>query len=542
MAYTFDPTTLGAAQQYYNAPVTDHETWQNLLGQQELEREVLQPVYDKFSYQNRFSEYVPNDYNTWVERQYAEAARNANQALTTKQTGDLTNLLTNYWGQMNVNPSITGINRADELAGILAHFGIVDPSQIGIKAVDTQMPGEWQTAYQYDNEIQQWRDPYTQTNYQLTYGDKTFGDLGGVTSAGAKAYLTTPAQQYLEKRGDNLYRIAGSSAGKGVVDYMAQFSPEGKLLGIVPQWRSSSDAGDIRRALLTVGAVMLGGMGLESLLGTGAAAGAGAGAAWDAAMIDLAAGLPTAGTGAGAAAGGTLGSLGSVTQLGTPLAELGAVGLPMAEVGLPSLLAPEVVAPATSLLAPEVAATVAPEVAAAAPEVAGPGLLPPMQTVEVVGSAAKTLPWYANIPPAAAAASLPVVSSLTSTPDPYANETAKLERQQPGDLGNMGGPGTPEVPTVNLDTPWDKFKAWAVANPELARLAFSGAGSLLSASGGSGGSPGGYKDSGWRPTISRGGWNPNAQARQMPMQRTLLNLPTTGNQNSGLWRYGLLGG
>jgi hypothetical protein len=84
---------------------------------------------------------------------------------------------------------------------------------------------------------------------------------------------------------------------------------------------------------------------------------------------------------------------------------------------------------------------------------------------------------------------------------------------------------------------------WMKANPTAGRLLMSGASGLLSASGGSsGGSSGGYRDSGYRPTITRGNWNPNPQARQMQPQPTLLNLPTTGNANSGLWRYGLLGG
>lgn len=93
--------------------------------------------------------------------------------------------------------------------------------------------------------------------------------------------------------------------------------------------------------------------------------------------------------------------------------------------------------------------------------------------------------------------------------------------------------------------PLDSFKTWATANPQLAKLLFSGAGALLSATGGGGNSGGGgYVDSGYRPTISRGGFNAAPQARQMAPQPTtgLLNTPTTGQPMSGLWRYGLLGG
>ena len=91
--------------------------------------------------------------------------------------------------------------------------------------------------------------------------------------------------------------------------------------------------------------------------------------------------------------------------------------------------------------------------------------------------------------------------------------------------------------------PLNSFKTWATANPQLGKLLFSGAGALLSATGGGGGSGGGgYVDSGYRPTINRGGFNAAPQARQMAPTMGLLNTPTTGQPMSGLWRYGLLGG
>lgn len=84
---------------------------------------------------------------------------------------------------------------------------------------------------------------------------------------------------------------------------------------------------------------------------------------------------------------------------------------------------------------------------------------------------------------------------------------------------------------------------WLKDNPTLGKLLFSGAGALLSATGGGGNSGGGgYVDSGYRPTISRGGFNAAPQARQMAPNMGLLNTPTTGQPMSGLWRYGLLGG
>lgn len=214
-----------------------------------------------------------------------------------------------------------------------------------------------------------------------------------------------------------------------------------------------------------------------------------------------------------------------ITQVG--LAELGAVGLPAAEIGLPSLLAPEVIAPTVL------------------PEVAGSGLLASaMQTIPVTGAKlTAAAPWWA--PVATAATALPIINSLTSpsapapSDAPYSNEGRTPSEPR----GNMGGEGTPEVPTVNVEpTPWDQFKAWATANPEMARMAFSAAGGLLSASGGSSGGSGGYRDSGYRPTVSRGGWQPSVTQRTMPTTPLSLNLPTTGQPNSGLWRYGLLGG
>lgn len=180
----------------------------------------------------------------------------------------LSRQLSGFWGQNKIDPNIRGINRADELAGILSHFGITDLGQLSLKSTQTEMPGEWVTGYQNDNEIQQWVDPYTKTNYQLAYGDKTFGDLGGVDSKGRPLYLTTPAQQHLQDLGNNTYRIAGSAAGKGVVDYIAKFTPEGKLAGIVPQWKSSSDAGDILKALSVFAIPLTGGLS-STLAGAG---------------------------------------------------------------------------------------------------------------------------------------------------------------------------------------------------------------------------------------------------------------------------------
>jgi hypothetical protein len=65
------------------------------------------------------------------------------------------------------------------------------------------------------------------------------------------------------------------------------------------------------------------------------------------------------------------------------------------------------------------------------------------------------------------------------------------------------------------------------------------AGALLGGAGGGSSSGGGYNYTGPMPTISRGGWSPAAPTSQymQAQPRGLLNIPTTGNANSGLWRY-----
>lgn len=284
-----------------------------------------------------------------------------------------------------------------------------------------------------------------------------------------------------------------------------------------PMRNQTLDLKDLAKLAAIMGTAYLGGTALAGMGGTGAAAGAGAGAG--AGGISAADAALAMGMGETAVGGTTLGTAGTVA----------------------STLAPEVIA------------------STVAPEVAGSGLLAPSagQTITITGAAA-TAPWWA--PVATAATALPIINSLTTpstptpdVPDPYANETNKLNRQgqQPGgDLGNMGGPGTPTVPTVNVNSPWDQFSAWARANPELARLAFSGAGSLLSAAGGTSSSAPAYKDSGYRPTISRGGFQARVPTASIPSTGPtgLLNpsfkpvtLPSTGQPMDGLWRYGLLG-
>jgi hypothetical protein len=75
---------------------------------------------------------------------------------------------------------------------------------------------------------------------------------------------------------------------------------------------------------------------------------------------------------------------------------------------------------------------------------------------------------------------------------------------------------------------------WIKANPKLGGALLGG---LLGGSGSSSG--GGYSYNGPMPTISRGGWKPQAQAQLMPTQNVApaLNLQQPGMQRSGLLRY-----
>lgn len=51
-------------------------------------------------------------------------------------------------------------------------------------------------------------------------------------------------------------------------------------------------------------------------------------------------------------------------------------------------------------------------------------------------------------------------------------------------------------------------------------------------------SSGGYTDSGYRPTINRGGWSPSAtKAPTVTPNIGLLDIPKNGVENSGLWRF-----
>lgn len=182
-----------------------------------------------------------------------------------------------------------------------------------------------------------------------------------------------------------------------------------------------------------------------------------------------------------------------------------------------------------------------------------PGVLAPASAAELAA--------VSSIAGAPLAGGADLYADLASTPTPPEAPTAPpSESFRPSQNYGPGMSGTQtSVYDSVLNTTGNKAVAdlfsnavgsgtsvldWVKENPAAGRALFSAAGALLNTAGGGGsGGSGGYVDSGYRPTISRGGFNANPQARQMPLSPVgLLSTPAQGQAMSGLWRYGLLGG
>lgn len=93
---------------------------------------------------------------------------------------------------------------------------------------------------------------------------------------------------------------------------------------------------------------------------------------------------------------------------------------------------------------------------------------------------------------------------------------------------------------------WGALQDWMRQNPAAGRAIAGLIGAGLTQTGGSS-DGGGYQDSGYRPTISRGGWQASVTPRaSAPAAQPLGQSPSllsAGMANDGLWRYrGLLGG
>lgn len=185
----------------------------------------------------------------------------------------LAETLTNIWQQAGIDPVMSGINRAEELAKILTNYGITDLSKLGLR--DVTYTGYEPESYGEGENIAYTGAmlPVEQTGKQLTYGDQAFGYLGGFGSSGQEEFGQQPygLEQYLQ--GPNLF--AWSAAGHGNVSYRAVQAPNGQVY-LLPEWNSSSDWGDFRQvARLAATLASAGGAGaaLGASLGvTGAAA------------------------------------------------------------------------------------------------------------------------------------------------------------------------------------------------------------------------------------------------------------------------------
>jgi len=145
--------------------------------------------------------------------------------------------ISQQWQGYGLNPEIQGINRANELAQILSNYGISDLSKIGIKQTPYEemrgsLSGYGAEGGDYTEEL------YKGNRGQLTYGDQTFGRLGGFGSSGGKEF--SAPQEYLTEAGNGRYGLGYSAAGKGWTDYEVVVRPDGTPV-IVPKWGSTSD-------------------------------------------------------------------------------------------------------------------------------------------------------------------------------------------------------------------------------------------------------------------------------------------------------------
>jgi hypothetical protein len=142
--------------------------------------------------------------------------------------------IASQWQGYGLNPEIRGINRANELAQILANYGITDLSKIGVKETPYE---EMVNAVTGEGGQDSW-STVTRNRGQLTYGDQTFGRLGGFGSGGEREF--SAPQEYLQQSDPGRYGLGYSAAGKGWTEFEVVKDASGKAV-IVPRWGSSSD-------------------------------------------------------------------------------------------------------------------------------------------------------------------------------------------------------------------------------------------------------------------------------------------------------------
>lgn len=177
-----------------------------------------------------------------TDAQFAAAPAAAPAAVPAWQP--VSQALTQQWQRFGIDPTMAGINRADELAQILTNYGITDLSRLGLKDKSYMQThtyggggGEGDGGQPVEHQIEA-------LGKQLTYGDKAFGYLGGFGSKGQEEF----GQEDLLRENNDL--VGWSAAGKGNVSYRAVQGSDGQVY-IVPQWGSSSDWKDFRDMVRT---------------------------------------------------------------------------------------------------------------------------------------------------------------------------------------------------------------------------------------------------------------------------------------------------
>lgn len=222
------------------------------------------------------------------------------------QTTSLLDQLRAMWGGDPANWTIQGIDRSQELAGLLSAAGVTDLSSLRMQTLSPQDylaqliameqfaperhgfrytgpthvesgEGSGQAVYLDPSNPENWK--YVgggQPLQQLMAGDTALGYLGTIGSGGQFEGKELDWLRLNDSR--NQLRLAQSYAGKGGVSYSVVTMPDGSVR-IVPQWQSSSDAGRVQDMLKAAAVIAATAYGVSSLgggLGGGAATDAGA--------------------------------------------------------------------------------------------------------------------------------------------------------------------------------------------------------------------------------------------------------------------------